>query len=171
MRRHLPWVCWWLALVLALPLSGTGQAADIGAASPSQLLSALRTGKPVVLVIANGAPARPTDEAYGDWADALNNFAAHADPGVKIIRLTARAYRSAIAAPRIPGHFATLFIRDLDHALLYRGMILEPQVYRLGLDYVLQQTEPSTAKAYGLAPTTVRLRRRKIGSIEVNAVA
>jgi len=57
------------------------------------LLSALRAGKPVVLVIANGAPARPTDEAYGDWADALNNFAAHADPGVKIIRLTARAYR------------------------------------------------------------------------------
>ena len=35
-------------------------------------MAALRTGKPVVLVIANPAPAKPTDEAYGDWADALN---------------------------------------------------------------------------------------------------
>src|SRR5208282_16191 len=55
----------WLALVLTLSLGGTGWAAD---ASPRELVAALRSGKPVVLVIARGATAKPADEAYGDWA-------------------------------------------------------------------------------------------------------
>ena len=88
----------------------------------------MRSGKPIVLVIASDAAAKPTDEAYGDWADALNNFAAAADPRVKIINVTARTFRLAIADPRIPGQFATLFVRDLDHTLVYRGIILEQQV-------------------------------------------
>jgi hypothetical protein len=153
----------WFAFILGLSLGRTGQTADIAAAAPHQLLAALRGGKPIVLVIASPAPARPTDEAYGDWADALNDFAAHADPGVKIIKATARTYHLAIAALRISGQFGTLFVRDLNHALLYRGMILEPQVYRLSQDYVLQQAEPSSAKTYGLTSTTVGLRRGKIG--------
>ena len=149
----------WLALVLTLSLGGTGWAGPSAAASPRELVAALRSGKPVVLVIARGTTAKPTDEAYGDWADALNNFGANADPRLKIIKLTARTYRVAIAGPRISGQFATLFIRGLDHALLYRGMIMEPQVYRLGQGYILEQTELSPAAAYGLTPTTIRLRR------------
>jgi hypothetical protein len=162
--RGRPRPAWlWLALVLILSLGGIGQAADIAAASPRELVAALRSGKPVVVVIASGAAAKPTDELYGDWADALNNFAAYSSPQLEIIKLTARAYRLAIAGPRIPGQFATLFIRDLDHALLYRGMILEPQVYRLGQGYILEQTEPSPAGAYGLTPTAIRLRRARRG--------
>jgi hypothetical protein len=156
-------VWFWFAFVLVLSLGGRAQAADIAAATPHQLVAALRTGMPVILVIASPAPARPTDEAYGDWADALNDFAAHADPSVRIIRVTARAYHLAIATPWISGQFGTLFIRDLNHALLHRGMIVEPQVYRLGQDFILQQTEPSSAKTYGLSPTTIRLRRGKMG--------
>jgi hypothetical protein len=119
----------WLALVLTLSLDGTGWAGLPAAASLRELVAALRSGKPVVLVIARSAKAKPTDEAYGDWADALNNFGANADPRLKIIKLTARAYRLAISGPRISGQFAMLFTRGLEHALLYRGMILEPQVY------------------------------------------
>jgi hypothetical protein len=150
----------WLAFVLAFSLGGTGKAAEMTVASRSQLVAGLRTGQPVVLVIANTAAAKSTDEAYGDWADALNTFAAHKDPGVKIVKQTPRSYRLAVAGPRIAGQFATLFIRDLNHALLYRGMILEPQVYRLGEDYMLQRTDQSQAqaKAYGLTSTAIRLR-------------
>jgi hypothetical protein len=166
-QRHLR-VWFWFAFVLALSLGGRAQAADIAAAAPHQLVAALRTGKPVVLVIANPAPAKPTDEAYGDWTGALNDFAAHADPSVRIIRVTARAYHLAIATPWISGQFGTLFVRDLNHALLHRGMILEPQVYRLGQDFILQQTEQPSAKTYGLSPTTVRLRRGRIVSMELN---
>jgi hypothetical protein len=157
--------------VLELSLDGTGRAGEIAAASPRELVAALRPGNSVMLVIANRAAARPTDEAYGDWADALNNFAAHADPRLKIVKLTAHAYRLAIAAPRIPGQFATLFVRDRDHALLYQGMILEREVYHLGQDYILEQTEPPQATAYGLTPTTIRLRRGKIGAMQIDAPA
>jgi hypothetical protein len=166
-QRHLR-VWFWFAFVLALSLGGRAQAADIAAAAPHQLVAALRTGKPIILVIASPTPARPTDEAYGDWADVLNDFAAHADPGVRIIKVTPRAYHLAITAPRISGQFGTLFVRDLNHALLHRGMIVEPQVYRLGQDFILQQTEPSSAKTYGLSPTTIRLRRRRVVSMELN---
>jgi hypothetical protein len=166
-QRHLR-VWFWFAFVLALSLGGRAQAADIAAAAPHQLVAALRTGKPIVLVIASPAPAKPTDEAYGDWADALNDFAAHADPSVRIIKVTPRAYHLAITAPRISGQFGTLFIRDLNHALLHRGMILEPQVYSLGQDFILQQTEQPSAKTYGLTSTTVRLRRGKIGWTELD---
>ena len=167
MQRHLR-VWFWFAFVLALSLGGRAQAVDIAAAAPHQLVAALRTGKPIILVIANPAPAKPTDEAYGDWADALNDFAAHVDPSVRIISVTARAYHLAIATPRISGQFGTLFVRDLNHALLHRGMIVEPQVYRLGQDFILQQTEQPSAKTYGLTSTTVRLRRGKIGWTELD---
>jgi len=50
-------------------------------------------------------------------------------------------------------------------------MILEPQVYHLGQGYILEQTEPSPAAAYGLTPTTIRLRRGKIGTTELNTPA
>ena len=162
MQRHLR-VWFWFAFVLALSLGGRAQAADIAAAAPHQLVAALRTGKPIILVIASPAPASPTAEAYGAWADVLNGFAAHADPAVRIIKVTPRAYHLAITAPRISGQFGTLFVRDLNHALLHRGMIVEPQVYRLGQDFILQQTEPSPAKTYGLSLTAVRLRRGKLG--------
>jgi hypothetical protein len=160
-----PWYRWLCrALVLTLSLGGTGRAGETATASTRELVAALRSGGPVILVIARSAPGKPTDEAYGDWADALNNFAAHAEPRVKIIKVTAPAYRLAIADPTISGPFATLFVRDLDHALLYRGMILEPQVYHLGQGFILEQVEPSRAAAYGLTPTTIRLRRGKIGT-------
>jgi hypothetical protein len=161
----------WLALFLSLSLGGTARAGDAASSTPRELVAALHSGKPIVLVIASGAAAKPTDEAYGDWADALNNFAAGADPRVKIIKLTATAYRLSIADPQIPGQFATLFVRDLDHSLLYRGIILEPQVYHLGEGYILDQTEPPPAAAYGLTPTTIRVRHGKIGTIEPNPLS
>jgi hypothetical protein len=157
-RHYLRARAFWLAIVLALSFGGTGRAADMAVASRSQLVGALRSGKPVVLVIANNASAKSTDETYGDWADALNTFAARKDPGIKIVKQTPRSYRLAVASPRIAEQFATLFIRDLNHALLYRGMILEPQVYRLGEDYLFKRPDPSPEKAYGLISTTIRLR-------------
>ena len=162
MRGRPRQACLWLALVLTLIQGETSQAA-VGKAVVSQreLVAALRS-QPVVLAVWNGTPAKPTDETYGDWADALNNF--HSSAQVKVITLTSREYRIAIAGPRLSGQFATLFIRDLDHALLYRGMILEPQVYQLGQSYMLEQSEPSPSSAYGLRPTTIRLRRGRTGS-------
>ena len=129
------------------------------AAGPREAIeTALRGGKAVILVVASSRPAASADEAYADWAEYLNRFSAHADPTIKIIKATAAEYRRIIAAPPLADDFATLFIRDPQHALQYDGMILEPQIYRLGQDYILRRAEMAPRIGYGLRQTAVQLR-------------
>jgi hypothetical protein len=160
----------WLLLVSTLLLAGPGRAAEIATASPAELIAELDRGNPIVIVVWNETAPKSTDESYGDWADTLNNFAARADGRVKIIKMAALAYRLAVVAPRISGQFATLFVRNLQNTLLYQGMILEPQVYQLGQNYILAQTESPAATKYGLTPTAIHLRHGKTrGELETPA--
>jgi len=63
-----------------------------------------------------------------------------------------------VADPQIKDGFATLFIRDLSHVLLYKGMILEPKVYQLGQTYMLQHLDLKSVVPYGSEEVNVRLR-------------
>jgi hypothetical protein len=141
-----------LLLGLMLPLDST-------AAGPrEEIQNAVRSGMPIVLVVASAQRPDPTDEARGDWAAYLNGFNSHADPAIKIIKITATLYRSILAVPALKTEFATLFIRDREHALQYDGMILEPQIYSLGQNYLLGRGDLAPRSGYGLRPTTVQLR-------------
>jgi hypothetical protein len=108
-------------------------------------------GKAVVLVVAPTV-RKPSDadEAYGDWADGLNNFATHAGAGVKILKLTPLGFTQLLLQPKVKGDFATLFMRDPDHALVYNGMVVERKVYEIGLAYLKRQMDEKLASAYGL---------------------
>src|SRR3954465_12454821 len=95
--------------------------------------TAFRARQPFVLVVTgSGEKATDTSEAYADWAEYLNAFRTQADSRVKIVKVTALQYPEFITGPKLKDQYATLFVRDAGHVLLYDGMILEPQVYRLG---------------------------------------
>jgi hypothetical protein len=52
--------------------------------------------------------------------------------------------------PKVKGDFATLFMRDPNHALVYNGMVVERKVYEIGLAYLKRQMDEKLASAYGL---------------------
>lgn len=156
--RALRTVCW-LTLVLTLAPAHGIRATDGPDPARAEVAKALRSGQGVVLVVvADVKKPGAADESYGDWADNLNYFVAHADQKIKIIKLTARRYPNVMADPKTKSRYATLFIRDLSHVLLYDGMILESQVYKLGQAYILQHSDPKAMSAWGLQETTARLR-------------
>ncbi|MGD0758917.1 MAG: hypothetical protein ABR921_08435 [Candidatus Sulfotelmatobacter sp.] len=116
--------------------------------------------KVVVLVIAPAKSAHEDDnsEAHGDWADYLNGFSSSAPADTKIIRLTPAKYRQVVEEPKIRRDFATVFLRDSTHSLLYDGMILEPKVYKLGLAWLHQHPDDKEMAAYGLQERPSRLK-------------
>jgi hypothetical protein len=116
--------------------------------------------KVVVLVIApaKSAGEESQSEAYGDWADYLNEFSSSLPSDTKIIRLTSDKYRQAIEEPKIRHDFATVFLKDATHALLYDGMVVEPKVYKLGLGWLNQHAEDKDLAAYGLQQRPAQLK-------------
>lgn len=86
----------------------------------------------VVVVV---APAHePESEAYADWAGYLQDFADERPPGLRLLRITPARLRRC--RPGWHGSHATLFVRAGGRALLYRGMILEPDRYREGSAWI-----------------------------------
>jgi hypothetical protein len=153
-RTRVAGASWLFVLLLGLILPCPGPAAG-----PREAIEgALRNGMGVVLVVVGAGHPDPADEAYGDWANYLNNFSSRADPAVRIVKTTAAEYRRIIAAPALKDEFATLFIRDPAHTLQYDGMILEPQIYLLGQNYALRRGDFTPRTGYGLRQTAVQLR-------------
>jgi hypothetical protein len=154
--RRPAWVLGCCALAWALL---SFMAAVQAASTPrAVLVGALRDGTPLVVVVAATKKADDSNEAYGDWADLLNEFAAHAPPNVKIVRLGPRDFAMDFAKPHVSGSFSTLFIRDAAHALLYDGMIVEANVYVLGRAYLSSPVDLAKAATWGLHETVVALR-------------
>ena len=113
--------------------------------------AALRNGKSVVLVVAPAmSKTNDADESYGDWADGLNDFAAHAGADVKVFRLTPPKFSQLLLQPKVKGNFATLFIRESGHALVYEGMVVEPKIYAIGLAYLQHRPDEKAESDYGL---------------------
>jgi hypothetical protein len=143
---------------------GTNGAAKRKAAAPAQrgneIQAAIRSGKPVVVVVAK-APQKgdDSDETYGDWAAYLNRFARRAGSAVSIVKVTPERYAALVAEPKLTSGYATLFLRGTSHALLYRGMILEPQVYEQGRKYSSLGPDDKWVASDGLQEVTLALRR------------
>jgi hypothetical protein len=115
-------------------------------------------GKTVVLVVAPAGRPKEADESYGDWADGLNNFATHASASVKILKLTPQRFAQVLLQPEVKGDFATLFMRDSEHALVYDGMVVERKIYEIGLAYLKRQVDQKQASAYGLNEKTAHFK-------------
>jgi len=124
--------------------------------------TAFHAEQPFVLVVTgNGQRAADTDEAYADWAEYLNAFRSQTAPAVKIVKVTALQYPELIVEPKLKDQYITLFIRDAEHVLLYDGMILEPQVYRLGLAYLQGHPDKKADSVSGLKQVAIRRRWAK----------
>jgi hypothetical protein len=144
--------------VLAATACGLSQSttATKEKAPPNEIRVALKSGRPVVLVVQPSGPAG-TSEAYGDWAEYLNAFAAR-DKSVKIVKLSGRRYSELITSPQLDKPYNTLFLRDAGHALLYRGMILEPDIYNKGKEYMAGKPSPDPALRTGLEEVKLDIR-------------
>ncbi len=143
------------ALLLAPSFPVARAQAQHSNALRKELDAALRSKKEVVLVVApHYQKGDDENEAYGDWADRFNDFSAHAGEGVKVIRVTRAQYVRDVAEPVIKGRFATLFVKDLGQGLLYDHMVLESDVYKVGVAYLSEQA----ARAQGLQKVGIRFR-------------
>jgi hypothetical protein len=125
-----------------------------------EIEQAFNSGKLVVLVVAPSKSGGEDDEseAYGDWADSLNGFAASVPADIKIIKLAAAKYKQEVEEPKIRKEFATVFLRDSTHSLLYDGMVVEAKVYKLGLAWLHQQADDKAMAAYGLREKPATLK-------------
>lgn len=123
-----------------------------------EIRTALSTGKPVVLLVFDSTGKR-SGEAYADWAEYLNQFSSRERNRVVIVRLTPHRYGQLVTTPQLTGAYNTLFLRDSTHAMLYRGMIVEPQVYSIGTSFATGKAGAQVGKWDGLDNATVQLRR------------
>jgi hypothetical protein len=125
-------------------------------APPNEIRVALKSGCPVVLVVRPSGKAEAS-EAYGDWAEYLNAFAAR-EKSVEIVKLSGRRYSQLVTSPQLSKPYNTLFLRDAGHALLYRGMILEPDIYVKGRAYMAGEPGPEPAQRTGLEEVRLEIR-------------
>ena len=144
---------WWAALSLLLSVSGAVSA--IGVERP---VAVPRTG-PAVIIIAPATPSADDQESetYGDYAEYLNGFAANRPAGLELVRLSPAQYKRLFRLPMIADSHATIMLRRTGTAMIYRGMILEPQVYQAGARWAAGGATP--AVEIGLEST--RLVRRR----------
>jgi hypothetical protein len=145
-----------LLATAAAVLSNTPGQGSEKEASKNEIVAALKTGRRFVIVVEPRANP-DSSEAYADWAGYLNDFAA-SEKRLRIIKLTARRYSQMVTAPKLSRPYDTLFVRDADHALLYRGMILEPQIYSIGAAYMKAKSDSASVFPAGLEEVQLKSR-------------
>ena len=129
------------------------------AVSRADLQATLKAEKGFVLTVSPAATPSATDEAYADWASYLNIFATTTGAKTKILKLSSSRYKGKIAGPRLSHPFATLFVLDERHILIYDGTVLEPAIYELGLAYISHRPfDQEAAASYGLKQSSFSLR-------------
>jgi hypothetical protein len=117
----------------------------------------LRDGRPTVIIVSPPAhDLAPRSEAYADWAFYRDDFLRRRPEDLCVLRMAAAAYRRRFAEPVLSDRFATIFVRDPDHALVYPGLILEPDIYRLGVAFLRGQDIDGAP--YGLQDRRLRSR-------------
>jgi hypothetical protein len=126
----------------------------------AEIAAALHSKRKIVLVVAPLSQNQygQADEAYGDWADRLNNFSARATADIKIIKVTRAQYAQIVVEPKIKTDFATLFMLDPKRALLYDGMILENEVYQCAVAYLNHAANETALANYGLQKVGARTK-------------
>jgi hypothetical protein len=126
----------------------------------TEIRTALHNKIKIVLVVSPVSQNQyaQADEAYGDWADRLDNFSARATADIKIIKLTPAQYAQIVVVPKIKGDFATLFMLDPKRALLYDGMILENEIYQCAVAYLNREPNDKSLANYGLQKVGARTK-------------
>ena len=139
--------------VLAPVLSGS---CAQGATAEQEFLASQAAGRPFVLVV---APRRPNkgSEAYADWQSYLEAFSTRVGSEVPIYTLSADHFRKIVKTPRLRSSFATLFSNGAQ-VLFHDGMVLEPHVYSVGLQFIRDRSIAAAAADHGLKST--KLERR-----------
>lgn len=138
-------------LMFALSVPGAVAARGKPVALPSS---------PAVVVIApvQPSPSELESEAYGDWANYLNEFVGSKPPGLLIVRMSPARWRSVANAPRLKDVYATVFLRRGGRALIHQGKVLEVQVYHAGADW-MRGRRVADLPAMGLTESRVVRRR------------
>jgi len=125
----------------------------------NEIDDAFSSKKTVVLIVAPSKSAGEDEsEAYGDWADSLNGFTSSLPADTKIVKLTAAQYKQQVEEPQIRRVYATVFLRDAAHALLYDGMIVEAKAYNVGLEWLHEHPDEKAMAAYGLHEKSAKLK-------------
>jgi hypothetical protein len=149
----------WVLLCGLVMLQFAASQSKQNAGPCKDIAQAFEGKKVVVLVIAPTKSAGQDDsEAYGDWADYLNAFSSSAPSDTKIIRLTPAKYGQTLEEPKIRRNFATVFMKDSTHSLLYEGMIVEPKVYKVALGWLHENADSKDLAAQGLQERPARLK-------------
>jgi hypothetical protein len=151
-----------LLCLLTLAVVAFAQTAAPPKAKPApkpanEIRTALKAGGQVVVVVQASLKAG-SSEAYADWASYLKQFAARSGPSVHIVKLSPKRYSELVTSPKLKDSYNTLFLRDAANALLYRGMILEPDVYRIGATYMTGQPGTPPPSRDGLEEVKLQVR-------------
>jgi len=156
MRRL--WSVWVLLCGLVMLQFAASQSKQ-NAGLCKDIAQAFESKKVVVLVIGPAKSAgQDESEAYGDWADYLNAFSSSAPSDTKIIKLTPTKYSQTVEEPKIRRNFATVFMKDATHSLLYDGMIVEPKVYKVALAWLHENADNKDLATQGLQEKPARLK-------------
>lgn len=125
------------------------------------LVAALRAKKGVVLIVASAQPDS-SSPGYSEWYDHFTDFdnGISKDKTVEVVVLLGRAeYAQIVGEPKIKGDFATLFLADATHGLLYDGPLVEPADYKIGTSFLkIGKIEDKALPPYGLKKVAVRLK-------------
>ena len=154
-RKRLPLIGTMLAVPLLVVLMLSTAATGHG----SRLAAAFQANRPVVLIVAPAAGRALRElEAYADWVAYRDGFLHKAPHSLQVLQLSPAEYRAELNQPRLQHDFATLFIRNGVSALVYQGMILEPQVYQFGMQYLQGGQVSHDAASYGLKEQRLHCR-------------
>ena len=146
----------------ALLFLASGGAALAQAQAAKTFESALALGQTFVAVVVDDHnPALTGSEAYADWKAYFLDFEAKCAGRLAIHKMSPARAKRVQALDLAGERNATLFVRGDGHALIHRGLVLEPQIYDDGLEFLRSGRPSPEAAAYGLIEMDLKLNRRR----------
>jgi len=118
----------------------------------------LRAARPFVLVVAAGGDGLKRSEAYGDWQSYLQSFIEQRRGDLAVHQVTAARARKLLRNWPSGLQNATLFANPQGKGLLHRGLVLEPEVYRIGKAFAEGGPPAPEAASFGLHPFVLKPR-------------
>jgi hypothetical protein len=131
------------------------------AAAPRPLEQSLATGKPIVLVVARAPTAADLkSEAYADWAEYLNDFTSRHQGAFEVVKVKPQDLKGLFKdSTPIRENFALVLINGRRTAVLYDGMLHEPDPYRTAAEFLAGTIDQAQAAPF--RPYSFKLRERR----------
>ena len=155
----------WLVLMTLMALaaafaSGTPQAtvsAPSAGVAEAGVQRNLRAGQAFVAVLIDQQnKTLLASEAYADWHAYFTQFRDRIQGRYKVHTLSPARGRTLLRHLGKTLVNATLFVNTSGHALVHKGLVLEPQVYVLGTAFIETGALTPEAASYGLVEIDVR---------------